>query len=266
MAVYIYSKLITPETRDMQLEFNATLIRHFDGLSLWKSGKRINLAPEDTIIAVGDSFTSFAPCRVIGMTDRLPGKPDLYHSLQSMTPNSMNWNDRAVPAGYYGRSSRAHSAMDILFPGTYKVDYVTAKFNVSNEYKLYFFNHKLIRAYKKVVRDGYQLVSKENSWSLDNNLAHPTIRTLKSGWDLERMKIKDLPFVLNETVKTLKSESFASFVADVGVTQATTYDDPLGVVFDANPVDLDTPEIRRLYLDRVRKFFVKQEDDNVDTL
>lgn len=209
MSVYIYCPRKSNGALELVKALGYPRLRKFDGLNFWDKNKKFLLNEGDVIVAWGTGLPELEGIRVLnGTVDEVNKYEEAKNLAHAGIPTVDVWARgyytpaNAIRRGVIGRSYHHVGGNDLLNGEEVRVDFWVKKEAFANEYRIHSFDGKSIRAGKKVVRDGFELVKEAEDWRPNANLSHPWIRSFDGGW---RIKYDD--FMSNNTMRELAGKA-----------------------------------------------------------
>jgi len=187
MSVYFYCLQKSPGVTELIEALGATRLRRFDGLDFWDKHRRVELKENDSIVCWSTGLPELEGIKVLNPTRR---KLTKYEELYNLAINGIvvvriySSPLHGIP-GILARSNHHKGADDLLNPPK-NPDYWTTKEDISGEYRLHSFGGRSIKAGVKKVREGFTIAESEVAYKKGiaegKLLAHPWIRSTKTGW------------------------------------------------------------------------------------
>lgn len=191
MTTYVFSTNPSNGARDITQALGATRLRRFDGMNFFRKGKRIQFNPDDVLVCWGSPVSEFDGPRIINSGSHFNKYTELIklNAAGIPCPAVEQWDvvrHGNVPSGYIGRRYNHSGGNDFLDRTDRRVDYISKKLNLSEEYRLHIFDGKSIRAGVKIPREGFTPVVDEvlfaSNRRLGQDVYHPWVRSFDAGW------------------------------------------------------------------------------------
>lgn len=234
MATYVYSAHPSNGARDMTKALEAVRLRKFDGMDFFRKGRRIIFAPTDVLVCWGSTVAEFDGPRIINAAPRM----NKYEELVRLRDSNINcpvverWNvsrSGAIPSGYLGRSLYHSGGADFnLSRADHRIDYLTGKLDLVEEYRIHIFDGKSIRAGLKQVRDGFTRLEDELDYHArkrggEANIAHPWVRSFDHGWRINYDNFKSKAEQRDIARRAVAALGLTFGAVDVGRDSTNTY-------------------------------------------
>lgn len=259
MSIYLYCPKPDANVKSLATNLGATLVRHFDGMHLWRKRARVALYPGDSVICWGASLPEFNYVRVLNnLMVPLSEQERLYKLRQEIgLPACSTLTRDATPEkakrnGYVGRTTYHDGGNDLLL-GTKDPDYYVAMWSqLYDEVRVHSFNNRTIRIGMKIPRDGFKPVPLGEAWVPNSDLIHPTIRSWNGGWRVSYTDLKGIVSGLGSfrtmAHNTLKSLGYTFGTVDMGRSDGNTVIVGVGLapdLLDSLSIDIYTRHITK---------------------